>query len=382
MQTTFIAVQSPARGISPSGFERIHVEMSPRAVGHLIGYDPRTLTSKPRGKKKVDTTPHNISSRIVEMAKAVQRAIDPDRIEAMVEYLRGAFRGDYADWDAISVVTSTPPNWERLAVDGTVLFDSEADYFVADGQHRYAALLDFCRKYPELADRFTQAVTVLVLPADKLDAWAAQSFHDRNYYATPVKAGKALSTDSRDTLNALAKEMGQHPSIVRAGGVAYDRDTLLKGDARLLSHSVLHRFVRGFIFGRSGLDATREEYDSATVFAAKDDLRLYISQLGVYMPWTGENRDELLSRASVVFSALSVIGHDIYTQYGEAGEREAVVAKLKKLNWSRANLATWEGVAGSAKDGKVQPASNRPAIDAVIRYLREYLGLAKQAVAA
>lgn len=379
-----ILISQPSHGISPSGFERIHVEMLPREVSRLVGYDPRVLIMKPRrGKAKGtrDILPHNVSQEIVDLQNSVQRSIDKDRVAQMTDYLVSAMEhGTFADWGSIELVTANKPDMSRMKADHVAALDSDADYFIADGQHRYCALLDFIHSYPQYADRFTQSITISVLPEEKLANWAGQEFHDRNYFSVPVRAGKALSVDTRDPVNSLAKSLASHPTIDNAGGVAYDRDALLKGDTRFATHTTLHRFVRGFLFGRPGLDKgvdTRVEITERETTSLSD----YLNALGLVLPWDGkqtpEERDQYVTRTSAVMAALAVIGHDLFL-----GEHkytaDQIVKKLEllsKIDWKRTNRDLI-GVVGSEKAGVVQPTSSRQAIDSTIRFLRGKLNLA------
>lgn len=379
---TTVTLQYPAYGRSPAGFDRIHAELLPREVGRFVGYDPRTLIMKPKrstsrsARGTRDLTPHNVSSAIVALQNQVQRSIDTKRVAVMVDYLRRAMEtGSFADWGPIELVTSSQPDMSEFEAKHTVYMDADADYFIADGQHRYCAILDFCRENPQYCDRFTQPITISVMPPERLAEWAGQAFHDRNYFAVAVRAGKALAVDARDPVNAIAKQIADHPAIVNAGGIAYERDTLLKGDARFTTHSVLHRFVRGFLFGRSGLDKgvdTRVDV-ADTEIAALDN---YLGILGDVMPWTLAERDQYLARASVVLSALAVVGHDLMRMALPENDLRARLRVLGALDWRRSNLG-WVGIVGSEKNGEVQPASSRPAIDATIRFLRERLGIIK-----
>lgn len=377
-----LVISQPSHGVSPSGFDRIHVELLPREVARLVGYDPRVLLMRPRrpgstARGTRDIMPGNVSKEVINLQNTVQRSIDKDRVTVMSQYLASAMdKGTLADWGSIELVTSSKPDLSKLPSDHSVALESDADYFIADGQHRYCALLDFVRDYPQYADRFTQSITISVLPEDKLVEWAGQEFHDRNYFSVPVRAGKALSVDSRDPVNALAKALDSNPVIQGAGGVAYERDTLLKGDTRFATHTTLHRFVRGFLFGRPGLD---KGVDTRVDISEKEEKALndYLNALGTILPWAAEDRDEYVTRTSAVMSALSVVGHDLFL-----GERtytqEEIVAKLKamsQINWRRSNRDLI-GVVGSEKDGLVQPTSSRQAIDATIRYVREKMGLA------
>lgn len=378
---TSVTLNHPSIGRSPAGFPRVHVELPPSAVGRLVGYDPRVLIMKPPTRRvgkgtRVAPIPHNVAPKIIELQNKVQRSIDKDRVASMVQYLYTALTTDaFADWGAIEIVTSTQPNTDNLEARHEISFDSNADYFIADGQHRYCAILDFVQRYPEFARQFTQAVTISILPGGKLEEWAGQAFHDRNYFAVGVRAGKALAVDSRDPVNALAKSLDTNPTISRAGGIAYERDTLLQGDTRFTTHSVLHRFVKGFLLGRPGLDRGNDERIEVGP-SQENALADYIRALGEVLPWVGETREDFLTRSSVVFSALAVIGHDLWSQ-PDVMVRAGAIAALAKMDWRRTNLE-WVGVLGSEKDGRVIPSSSRPAIDGTIRYLRRELGLLPQ----
>lgn len=375
--TSSYTLNHPSYGISPSGFGRLSVELLPKEVSRLVGYDPRVLIIKPRkpgarAPRGTPLVPHNVSKAVIDLQNQVQRSIDIKRVAVMVEYLRNALeRGSFADWGPIDLVTSSKPDLTRMESDHVATLDIDGDYFIADGQHRYCALLDFVREYPHFADRFTQSVVISVLPEDRLTEWAGQSFHDRNYFAVAVRAGKALTVDSRDPVNSLAKALYDEPTVIALGGIAMERDTLLTGDPRFTTHSVIHRFVRGFLAGRGGVDkdaaVTVEPVQAAL-------LREYLGKLAAVLPWEGPERDSYLTRTSVVLTALSVVGHDLYTSDRDPVEIDEAIRKLGRINWSRSNLGL-VGVVGSEKNGLVQPASSRPAIDATIRWLRQVTGL-------
>ncbi len=379
-----VTLNHPSLGKSPAGFDRISVEVLPREIGRIVGYDPRTLIMKPGRTKRTtgSPVPHNVSAAIVALQNQVQRSIDHKRVAIMVAYLAAAMDGGtFADWGPIELVTSSRPDLDELDIHHVVRMDADADYFIADGQHRYCAVLDFCREHPQYCERFTQSLTISILPEGKLAQWAGQSFHDRNYYAVAVRAGKALAVDSRDPVNALTKQLATLPVIEACGGIAYERDTLLKGDTRFTTHSVLHRFVKGFLFGRSGIDKSSENYPEPQADDVAN-LTNWLGTLATLLPWEGQpaERDQYLTRASVVLTALSVVGGELYRSGLPVETLASHVAILGRLDWRRTNLL-WVGIVGSERPGKegeppvVQPASSRPAIDATIRHFREILKL-------
>lgn len=378
-----IVVRDPSYGRSPAGFVRMHIELRPKEAIRLIGYDPRVLQQGRPGKggaKRPKVLPHNVSEAIISLQNSVQRSIDTKRVADMVEYLRSAFEmGTFADFGTIELVTTSEPQPHE----GVAWLDPDADYFLGDGQHRYCALLDFVHQYPQYADRFTQGLTINILPEERLIEWAGQFFHDRNYFAVAVRAGKALSVDTRDPVNTVAKALDAHPDIKRAGGVAYERDTLLQGDPRFTTHSVLHRFVRGFLFGRSGIDKG-DGLGAQVGDEMRTNLWEYISALALILPWFTEDRELYLTRSSVVLTALSVVGHDLYTRGMHTDDIVKRIYTLSRVDWKRTNMGL-AGIVGTEKEVKnketgevthvVQPASSRQAIDATIRFLREKMGL-------
>lgn len=376
-----VTLNHPSYGMSPSGFPRVHAELLPKEVGKLIGYDPRVLIMKPKRPSKTGTArgtrdilPANVSEKIILLQNRVQRSIDSARLRTMVSYLHNAMAlGTFADWGPIELVTSAKPDLAHWDNSHIIEMDSDADYFIADGQHRYCALLDFCKEYPEFCGRFTQSVTISIMPEHKLEEWAGQAFHDRNFYAQAVRAGKALAVDSREPVNALTKTISRTPVVLGMGGIATERDTLLTGDTRFTTHTVLHRFIRGFLFGRAGLNPSGGERSEVGPLDG-ERVNRYLALLSEALPWHGEERDAYLARASAVMSALAVIGHDISAMGWSDTEARAKILTLARLDWRRSNL-DWVGVLGSEKNGLVQPGSSRPAIDGTIRFLRQYLGI-------
>lgn len=376
-------------GKAPSGFPKIRLEMLPADLIRLVGYDPRNIQAPP-GRGRPD--PHHVSQELVELVREVQRSIDNSKVEEMVAYLAEAvFNGQYADWAELDVVTAAKPDTSRYQESFSVWFPNAAEYLITDGQHRYCAVMDFIRQYPDYANKFTQAVAISVLPQDHLSEWAGQSFHDKNYLRTPVKVTKALAVDSRDLHNVLAKELRNHPAIKEGGGVNEIKDALAATAKEFATHSAIYRFTRGFCEGRRGLDKatiknprlTFETYDGL-----KADLFEYVAELNSTLPhWTVvPGREEYLFRSSPALQALGVVGYNVYTKVADPDERNDMIGQIGegRLNWRRTNTNDWGTVIGMtvekvSDDGttiyEVSPRSNRQAFDNTIRFLQERCGL-------
>jgi DGQHR domain-containing protein len=376
-------------GKSPSGFPKIHVEMFPADLIKLVAYDPRSIPALAGGQND----PHHVSEDLVDLVREVQRTIDPQKVDEMVNYLEDAIsNGKYADWAELDVVTATKPDMSKRAEKHSVYFPTSAEYFITDGQHRFCALMDFARKYPGHAARFTQAVSISVLPQDRLREWAGQSFHDKNYLRTTVKATKALAVDSRDLHNILAKDLRNHPMIQDGGGINEVKDSLAAAAKEFTTHSVMYRFTRGFCEGQRGLSKgpvknaklTPESYEEL-----KAQLFAYLTELNKVLPhWTVvPGREEYLFRASAALQALGVIGQLLYTKVEDPSDRKAMINQIGegKLDWRRTNVRDWGTVIGTIVEKKdhegkvtaqeVSPRSNRQAFDGTIKFLRAWSGL-------
>ena len=377
-------------GKTPSGFNKIRIEMKPDELRKIVGYDPRGLQPVKRGSKIIEPSKH-VSQNLTELQAEVQRSIDNEKVAEMVAYLHAAVSsGNYADWAEIDVVTTTQVDTSRFHDEHVVYVPTAAEYFIIDGQHRYCALIDFVRLYPELARKFTQAVAISVIDETKVHDWAGQGFHDKNYLRTAVKATKALAVDSRDIHNVLAKSLHNHPVIVEGGGVNVEKDSLPASAPEMVTHAVLYKFVRGFCEGRRGLDKgsiARSNLTEETFRKLQEQLSQYVHELHAVLPnWTNEaTRSSYLFRSSPAWQALGVIGN-LLADVDDDDDRRTMLQLIgeSELDWTRENLE-WESVIGNRQqqlndEGAViaewiSPRASRQAIDGTISFLKQRSGL-------
>jgi len=371
-------------GKSPSGFPKIHVEMRPADLIKMIGYDPRSIQAAAR---RGEAEPGHVSQDIISLVREVQRSIEQPKVDEMVQYLHAALSdGNYADWAELDVVTAEKPDTTKWTSNHEVYFPTSTEYFITDGQHRFCGLMDFCKEHPEFATKFTQAVSISVLPENRLSEWAGQSFHDKNYLRTTVKMTKALAVDSRDLHNVLTKELHRHPVIKNGGGVNEVKDALAAAAKEFSTHSALYRFTRGFCEGRRGLlkDSIKNpNLTHETLADYRGRLFEYVEELDRVLPnWTVvPGREEYLFRSSPALQALGVIGNLVYTKVLDPTERKGMIARIgeRKLDWKRSNVAEWNSVIGikveNEKGAFISPRASRQSIDGTIKFLKDKSGL-------
>lgn len=377
-------------GKTPAGFMKIRIEMKPDALRKIIGYDPRGLVPIKRGTKVIEAS-KLVSQNLMELQSEVQRSIDNYKVSEMVAYLHAAVANtdNYADWAEIDVVTTAPVDTSQFQDKHVVLVPTAAEYFIIDGQHRYCALIDFVRQYPDLARKFTQAVAISVIEPEKVRDWAGQGFHDKNYLRTAVKATKALAVDSRDIHNVLTKSLHNHPAISGGGGVNVVKDSLAAASTDMVTHAVLYKFVRGFCEGRRGLDkgsVSKAHLNDDTYRSLQERISLYLTELNDLLPtWSdAAKRAGYLFRSSPAWQAFGVIGN-LMNEVDDEDDRREMLAKIgeDELDWSRENLE-WESIIGAKQTGVddegdlkewISPRASRQAIDGTLTFLKQRLGL-------
>lgn len=374
-------VENCSIGKTPSSFFKVRADLAPADLIKLIGYDPRAVSPKTRA-------PGNISSTMESLILEVQRTIDQPRVEEMVDYLYNAVEDEnYADWSEIDIVTVAKPDVSHYAEDHYVAFPQAAEYFITDGQHRFCAVLEFVKRYPELQNRFTVAIAIGVLPQEHLRDWAGQSFHDKNYLQRQVKATKALAVDLRDLHNRLAKDLHDHKVLKQAGGISSAKDSVAAGAIEFTTHSQLYKFVRGFIEGPKGVfkgtiqdpNLTEENYDQE-----REKVSTFLTLLSEAFPtWTmpPQDREPYLFRASAALQALSSLGYLLWSKVEDPALRKKLLMNVgeSKLDWRKTNWQTWGPIIGRVIDGPsgkfVSPSSTRQIIESTTKFLREESGI-------
>jgi len=109
-------------GRTPSGFPKIHADLSIPTLTKLIGYDPRVVrTMRERG---IDQ--RNLNLEIIELQEEVQRTIDQEKVDAMTAYLHAAVsEGAFADWAALELVTASKADTGKYESDHVIRFRAE-----------------------------------------------------------------------------------------------------------------------------------------------------------------------------------------------------------------------------------------------------------------
>jgi hypothetical protein len=233
--------------------------------------------------------------------------------------------------------------------------------------------------------RFLAAIGVL--PQEHLKDWAGQSFHDKNYLQKQVKATKALAVDLRDLHNKLAKDLHEHSVIRQAGGISTLKDSVAAGAIEFTTHSLLYKFVRGFIEGPRGVfkgpikspNLTEENYA-----AEREKVDEFLSLLGDAFPtWTmpPQDREPYLFRSSAALQGLASLGHLLWSKVEKPDERRRIVMNVgeRSVDWRKTNWQQWGPVIGRVVDGPdgkvVSPSSTRQIVESTTKFLREKSGI-------
>jgi DNA sulfur modification protein DndB len=245
----------------------------------------------------------------------------------------------------------------RIAMSATILIN--------DGQHRRAAIEEAIHERPTLGD---ETISVVVF-ADRGLKRSQQMFADLNIHAVrPTKSIKLLY-DHRDALAGLSRE------VVNAV-------PLFREFTCLDSSSISNRSIK--LFTLSSLHQANEELIGKTkngqvVLADKQFAVEFWNEVIAHMPdWqrvasrdvaAHELRRDYIHAHGVAVQAIATAGSQLIKTHPKDWRKR--VAKLRSIDWSRANRALWDNRALVA--GKVNKSKNN--VTLVTNVLVKALGM-------
>ncbi|MDD2511209.1 MAG: DNA sulfur modification protein DndB, partial [Syntrophomonas sp.] len=254
---------------------------------------------------------------------------------------------------------------ERNPDVGTLQVDMNASFFINDGQHRRAGIIEAMKQNPELA---RESISVVIYP-DEGQERANQMFADLNRYAQ--KSTKSLNVlyDARDPLSQATSEMMKRIEIF---GFFTDKDrvSLASKSPKLFTLGSLYEANKYLLkINRKKLREFSEE-DKETIIA-------YWTEVVKNMPiWamarhgemkTWEVREEYICSHSVIIQALGLVGSYLL----ERSDWQMDLSALQEVDWRRSN-PEWKGVVISA-NGRV--VNSKPVVKLSAILIRQKMGL-------
>lgn len=331
MVESFSYVFPAIRGVQ-AGHE-YYVSMCPlRLLPRLFTFDEEELMPELRAQRTIN------KARIPDIARYIVSNKDRYTFSAITVSIDGTTK-----FDATGTEDITSLRMGKLTV------SMDAKFIVNDGQHRRAAIVQALEEMPELGEETIAVVFFLDRGLERCQ----QMFADLNRYAVKPSASLGVLYDHRSATATLARHLSL-TSLVFKNLIETERSSLSPRSRKLFTLSAIH-------FATMELLAEKEVEDFT--LASKKCLEFW-DEVGAQIPeWgyvreskmtSGEVRCDFIHSHAIVLQALGRTGRALYQL--SATERTKRLKRLRNVDWSRKNVATWEGramVGGSmAKSGQ------------------------------
>lgn len=216
---------------------------------------------------------------------------------------------------------------------GLLCVPMTARFVINDGQHRRAAIELALKERPKLAD---ESIAVVFFVDAGLKR-SQQMFADLNRHAVRPSPSIGILYDHRDEDAAIVREMVLTSKVFR-GLIEMERTTLGVRSRKLFTLSGLYSGTCALLRGRctdrgQAVEQAREFWEAcADVIPDWHAVRERRAS-------AGELRREYIHSHGIALQALGMAGNHLLQRGGDFSPLEG----LRDLDWSRLNVALWEG---------------------------------------
>lgn len=283
-----------------------------------------------------------------------QRTLNRARIPDLARYVVNN-RDNYT-FSAITASIDGPVKFEPVGGSdmasfrmGTLTVSMDAKFVVNDGQHRQAAIKDALQAAPELGDETIAVVFFLDRGLERCQ----QMFADLNRHAVKPSASLGILYDHRSAAANVAKHLSLTSKVFQ-NLIETERSSLSERSRKLFTLSALHFSILEMLPEKELEDfsgASKKCQEFWELVGEQIPEWLYVRESKMT---SGEVRRDFIHSHAIVLQALGRVGKAIYQL--PTPDLPNVLKRLKGINWSRKNAASWEGramIGGSmAKSGQ------------------------------
>ena len=300
-----------------------------------------------------------------------QRTLNKSRVPEISRYIVSNL--DSYTLSAITASIDGPVSFTPLGDGSSTLFRTgeltvdllKAKIIVNDGQHRHAAIKDALKNSPGLAEETIAVVFFL----DRGLKRCQQMFADLNRHSVKPSPSLSVLYEHRNVAANIAKQLGLQSQVFK-DLIETERSSLSERSRKLFTLSALHFSILEML-------SAKELEDFGT--AAQKCLQFW-EVVGEQIPeWehvrqgkmtAGEVRQHYIHSHAVVLQALGRVGKSIFQL--ENFDLRAVLKNLEHVDWSRKNIAVWDG--RSMQAGRMSKSSQSTTLTS--NEIKRVLGLA------
>lgn len=331
MSDNFSYIFPAIRGIQAG--REYYVSMCPlRLLSKLFVFDDEELVPELRAQRTLNR------ARIPDLARYVVNNRDNYTFSAITASIDGPVK--------FEPVGGTDMASFRM---GTLTVSMDAKFVVNDGQHRQAAIKDALQAAPELGDETIAVVFFLDRGLERCQ----QMFADLNRHAVKPSASLGILYDHRSAAANVAKHLSLTSKVFQ-NLIETERSSLSERSRKLFTLSALHFSILEMLPEKELEDfssASRKCQEFWELVGEQIPEWLYVRESKMT---SGEVRRDFIHSHAIVLQALGRVGKAIYQL--PVPNLPKVLKRLKGIDWSRKNAASWEGramIGGSmAKSGQ------------------------------
>lgn len=304
-----------------------------------------------------------------EPTQRAQRVLNRGRIPKLARFMaRNADDYTFApitvcvDGEAAFEPVDSREDWEF----GHLTISLAAGLLVTDGQHRWRAIARALELEPSLAD---ETIPVVFHVNQALER-RQQMFADLNMHAVRPTRSLGILYDHRDPLAELARYIAEEVPIFR-GKTEVEKTTLSNRSSKLFTLSAVYQATAALLGKNEGDDVAEPERERAVRYwtVLGDVLPGWLDLLaGNQKSW--ELRGQYVHGHGVVLQALGAAGRGLL-ETGPKWESRLRKSSLPTIDWSRTNVAIWEGRALS--NGRISKAQKN--VQLTTSFIKSQLGL-------
>jgi DNA sulfur modification protein DndB len=298
-----------------------------------------------------------------------QRVLNAARVPAIARYITENPEEYILSSLCVSVdgeLEFEPANQDGpLRAVGKLKISMSATILINDGQHRRAAIEEAMRERPLLGD---ETISVVVF-ADRGLRRCQQMFADLNIHAVrPTKSIKLLY-NHRDTLAGLSRGVIAAIPLFR-DFTDLEHTSISNRSLKLFTLSSLHQATALLVAKSKDKEPTADDRELAIRFWNEvirhmpDWQRVQSREVA-----SAELRRDYIHAHGVAVQAIAIAGAQLLVAHPKDWAKR--LAKLRDIDWSRANRELWDGRALVA--GKVNKSKNNVIL--VSNVIRRALGL-------
>lgn len=297
-----------------------------------------------------------------------QRVLNKSRLPEIAQYILNN-RENYT-FSAITASVDADVRFEPLGTGnetrrlGSLHIPMSAKFIINDGQHRRAAIEMALRENPDIADESIAVVFFLDIGLERCQ----QMFADLNRYAIRPSKSLGVLYDHRDDVAQLAKLVVFKSPVFR-DVVDMEHSTLSLKSRKLFTLSAIYTATSALLLN---LDKGRIKDNAELAAAFWEEAAKQFPEWQMVrerrMPASDVRRDFIHSHG-IALQAIGRVGNCLM-QNGSGGWKRPL-AKLRNLDWSRANAKLWEGRAMIG--GRVSKAGHN--VTLTTNAIKNHLGL-------